>query len=150
MKMSTMSLEPVTFDFDLRCTPAEAFDAFAVHMGDWWDGQYSADPTTFTGVDIDPRPGGQVLLVHSNGRRDPFGTVLVWEPGRRYAQTSTLAQRADFPSRISVLFAPARSGCRCHFEHGGWIAANGEFRPKFGDWPQLLSRFSRFANGSAS
>ena len=145
-----MSLEPITFDLDLRCLPEQAFDAFAVRMGQWWDGHYSADPDTFAGIETEPMPGGSVELVHSDGQRFPFGTVLVWEYGSRYAQTSTLAQTPEFPSEISVAIVATSSGCACHFEHGGWNVGNGDFRQKFRDWPHLLERFRSLANASAS
>jgi len=148
--MAGMAFEPITFDLDLRCSPERAFDAFTVRMGEWWDGHYNADADTFAGIEIEPTPGGPVVLVHSDGKRYPFGTVLVWEYGRGYAQTSTLAQTLDFPSESSVVFVATSTGCACHFEHGGWNAGNGDFRQKFGDWPHLLGRFSTLANASAS
>lgn len=143
-----MSLEPITFDLDLRCSPEQAFDTYAVRMGDWWDGRHTADPEKFLGIEVDPIRGGLVVVVYSDGRRETVGTVLVWEPGRRYAQTSMIDVTPDAPSEISVVFSPTRSGCRCRFAHDGWNPDNEHVRPKFGDWPHLLGRFTELANTS--
>jgi hypothetical protein len=71
--MAGMSLEPIVFDLELLCSPAQAFDAFAVHMGEWWDGRYSADADTFTGIEVEPALGGSVVFVHADGQRYAFG-----------------------------------------------------------------------------
>ena len=56
----------------------------------------------------------------------PAREVLVWEPGRHYAQSFTLAQDPAYPSRLDVTFEEAKhvGGTRVRFAHGGWTPAN--------------------------
>ena len=74
-----------------------------------------------------------------------WGTVTSWEPGRRFAQTFTLAHDPDFPSSITVEFEPDPKGCFVWFSHGGWTAGNVAARARFQDWPHLLGRFADLA-----
>ena len=60
----------------------------------------------------------------------PLGEVLVWEPGRHYAQSFTLAQDPAYPSRLDVTFEVGKhlGGTRVRFAHGGWTPSNVDGR----------------------
>jgi hypothetical protein len=84
---------------------------------------------------------GDVIFRNPDGDLS-IGTVTDWQPGRRYAQTFTLAQDPDHPSSLAVTFSPHDDGTLVRFEHGGWNATNADRRRHFNDWPIILARFT--------
>lgn len=139
--------EPIRHRLELSCSSAHAFGVFTGRIGRWWDPVYSPEPESFTGADIEPWVGGRATMTSASAAPFPWGTVTVWEPGRAYAQTFSLAQNPEQPSAITVHFEPTASGCVVEFEHGGWTSENAGAREKFGDWPHLLGRFAELAGG---
>ena len=97
---------------------------------------------------IEPRVGGRVFATHEDLGEHDWGEVTVWEPGRRFAHTFTLAQDPQAPSEVLVEFADDEGGCSLRFAHGGWTEANAASRAKFNDWPVLLDRFAELADAS--
>ena len=126
---------------ELACSPAHAFEVFTTGMGTWWDPDYTPDAATFSGIDVEPRTGGAVAMLHGDDRH-VFGEVTDWEPGVHYAQTFTLAMGPAAPSVLSAIFNPGvDGGSHVVVEHGGWTRANAHLREKFGDWPHLLAGY---------
>jgi hypothetical protein len=66
-----MSIDPIRHEYVVECGPDRAFDAYANHMSEWWDPNYTANSETFEGVSIEPRVGGDVVEMHRGGRRIP-------------------------------------------------------------------------------
>ena len=143
-----MTLEPIVEVLSLRCSPAEAFYAYA-HIGDWWHPDYTSNAATLATVVIEPRLGGRVFERHRDGHEVDWGRVTLWAPPRVLAYATHLAQPKETPSEIVVLFEATANGCSVRFEHGGWTAANAAQRAKFGDWPLLLRRFAALADASS-
>ncbi|MGH2361159.1 MAG: SRPBCC domain-containing protein [bacterium] len=123
INVTPMSLEPIAHEYDLRCSPAHAFDVYVNRIGEWWHPDYTANPQSLEAVTIEPRVGGRVYATHRDEGEDTWGRVTVWEPPRRLVYTSTLAQGQDDPSEITVRFTPSGDGCKVRFEHGGWNEA---------------------------
>jgi hypothetical protein len=69
----------------------------------------------------------------------------VWDRPDHYAQTFTLAQDPEHPSRLDLWFEPLDDGCRVRFAHGGWTPGNVAGRAKFNEWAVLLDRFAAAA-----
>lgn len=136
-----MTDETIRHEFTLAAGPAAAFERFA-RIGTWWDPRYTADAETFADVVVEGRVGGRVTEVHSDGRRFDWGEVTAWEPGRRLAFTSTLAQTREHPSEISAEFAAVGEGTLVRFAHGGWHEGNRADRARFTDWPAILARYA--------
>jgi hypothetical protein len=137
--------EPHKHQLDVACEPQRAFELFTVGMGQWWDPAYSPDPTTYAGIDVDPRVGGLVQLVHGTGasqQRFPFMRITRWVPGKQVVADFWLAMPEDTPSRLQVDFTEEGSVCLVELTHTGWTAANAEHRRRYNDWPLLLTRFA--------
>jgi hypothetical protein len=69
------ALDPITHAYDRTCTPELAFEAYAGQIGEWWDPRYTANAETLEAVVIEPRVGGRVYAVHSDGGEDDWGKV---------------------------------------------------------------------------
>jgi hypothetical protein len=145
-----MGLDPILATLTVPATPDLAFEVFTLGMGGWWDPVYSPDEAGYEGIAISPEVGSPVAIV-AGGESYPIGSVTVWEPGRRYAQTFSLAMDPAHPSTIEARFtaddSTAGAGTRVEFEHGGWTPDNESFRHKYGDWPHLLGRYAGAVSG---
>lgn len=140
-------LAPITHAYTLRCSPDHAFVTYTSKIGEWWDPGYTANPETFEDVTIEPRVGGRIYATHTDLGEHPWGEVMVWEHGRRLVHTFVLAQEADDPSEVAVIFAPSESGgSDVQFAHGGWRDSNAGVREKFSDWAIMLDRFAALAD----
>jgi hypothetical protein len=141
-----VNLEPLTYEFMLRCSAEGAFATYTARIAEWWHPRYTANAETLQSVTIESRLGGRVYATHSDLGEHDWGKVTEWEPDRRFAHTFSLAQDLENPSNVSVEFASEEGGCTVRFAHGGWNEANAEAREKFGEWPVLLDRFAALAN----
>lgn len=140
-------LSPISFEYRLACSPAEAFATYTDRIGEWWDGRYTANAETFEGVTIEPRSGGRVYERHRGGTEHEWGEVTEWNPAERLVHSFALAQDPAHPSEVAVEFVRVPDGCLVQFEHRGWAEENVHDRRKFGDWPVLLARFASLAQG---
>jgi catechol 2,3-dioxygenase-like lactoylglutathione lyase family enzyme len=136
---------PIELDYDLACSPEQAFDTFTRRIDDWWGPSYA--PEGLVRVQIEPGIGGRVLHHLADDTEYPWGEVLVWDRPSHYAQAFTLAQDPEHPSRLDLWFEPRAGGCRLRFEHGGWTAGNVAGRARFNEWHILLDRFAAAAEG---
>ena len=146
--LDPVTLDPIVHEYEVRCSPEQAFEVYTEWIGDWWHRDYSANPETLSTVTVEPRVGGRVYSTHTAEGDLAWGKVTVWEPGRQFSYASTLAQSREHPSTVTVTFDPIAPGCHVHFEHGGWSAENVHDRRKFTDWPAILDRFARLADES--
>lgn len=138
---------PIVLHVWVACDPDRAFEVFTARFGDWWPHDaYSPGP--LAGIGVEPRVGGTVTMLLADGGAYHVGDVLVWEPGRHYAQSFTLAQDQAYPSRLDVTFEAAKhvGGTRVRFAHGGWTPANVAGRARFSEWDLLLGHYAALAN----
>ena len=148
MQQTNEVAAPITHDYVLRCSVERAFATYTSRIDEWWDARYTANAETLERVTIEPRVGGRVYATHRDLGEDQWGEVTVWDPPHRLVHTFMLAQDPANPSEVAVTFAPdGAGGCVVRFAHGGWTEANEDARKKFGDWPVMLDRFARLADG---
>jgi catechol 2,3-dioxygenase-like lactoylglutathione lyase family enzyme len=140
----TEAAAPIELSYDLSCSPEAGFDAFA-RIDDWWGPNYA--PEGLVRVEIEAHIGGRVIHHLADGTAYVWGEVLVWDRPSHYAQSFTLAQDPEHPSRLDLWFEARDGGCRVRFEHGGWTAGNIAGRAKFTEWHILLDRFAAVAEG---
>ena len=136
---------PIELSYDLACSPSLAWDAFIRRINQWWHPAYA--PAGLREVRIDPLVGAAATMSLEDGTTYPWGTVIAADQPSHYAQTFTLAQDPEHPSTLEVTFEPHLRGCRFHFAHGGWTAANVAGRARFSEWSILLDRFAAVADG---
>jgi uncharacterized glyoxalase superfamily protein PhnB len=138
---------PIVLHLWVACPPAQAFEVFTARFGEWWPREaYSPGP--LRGIRVEPWVGGEVTMLPEGADAYRLGEVLVWEPGRHFAQSFTLAQDPAYPSRLDVTFEPAKhvGGTRVRFAHGGWTPANVAGRSRFSEWDLLLGQYAALAN----
>lgn len=133
---------PYLHRVDVAASPRDAFALFTSGMGTWWDPEYSPDPSTFTGIELQPLTGGELTMVHGQ-ERYVVGRVLRWRENHEVSLELWLGMSADAPSELTVSFVEEGGVCLVELVHGGWTGANLEHRRRFTDWPVLLGRFAR-------
>lgn len=133
---------PYLHRVDVAAAPRDAFALFTSGMGEWWDPDYTPEPATFTGIDLQPVAGGELALVHGE-ERYVVGRVRRWDEGSRVDLDFWLGMPADAPSRLTASFVEEGEVCLVELVHGGWTPENLEHRRRYTDWPLLLSRFAR-------
>lgn len=138
---------PIVLHLWVACSPPQAFAVFTERLGEWWP-RDAYSPGPLRGIRLEPRVGGEVAMLLEAGGAYRLGEVLVWEPGRHYAQSFTLAQDPSYPSRLDVTFEEGKhvGGTRVRFAHGGWTPANVAGRARFSEWDLLLGQYAALAN----
>ena len=138
-------MDPIRHELTVAGPPPLAFEVFTLGMGRWWDPAYTPDPDAFDGIVLTPEVGSPVTMVLGEDSVI-FGSVTVWEPASRYAQSFWLAMDPAHPSTLDVTFSDVDGepggASRVVLEHGGWSAENEGQRERYGDWPALLERFA--------
>jgi hypothetical protein len=128
-------LEPIRKSVTVRRTPAEAFEIFTAKMASWWPlAGYSIHLTESATCGIEPRVGGHVFEVSQHGERCVWGTVLAWDPPRRFSMTWHPGREPDTAQEVEVSFTAVSDGTRVDLEHRGWNergAAGGESRERY-------------------
>lgn len=134
--------------------PQAAFDLFC-DTGRWWP-LVNSFSRPFAEAAIEPHAGGAWYEVDGQGRRQDWGAVHVFEPGRRLllAWGVTLQGEVEAPERsstVEVAFEPQDGGARVMVRHSGW-ERHGEGWEAYRDgmaspagWPCLLAEFARAA-----
>ncbi|GAB3746919.1 glyoxalase superfamily protein [Microlunatus parietis] len=126
-------LSPIVHELRVDLDPGAAFDRFTSFS--WWR-NYGIKEGGRVVIE-----NGEVIFKNPDGAFS-IGTITDWQPGRRYAQTFTLAQDPDFPSSLTVTFTADGDGTLVRFEHGGWNATNAGRRGHFAEWPVILAGYT--------
>jgi uncharacterized protein YndB with AHSA1/START domain len=114
-------LPPVRKSVRVNLPSDAAFELFTVGIARWWPlAAHSVSRARATRCAIEPRPGGALYEVRDNGTRFAWGTVLVWEPPRRFVATWHPGREPTTAQEIEVRFIPDGRGTRVELEHRGW------------------------------
>ncbi|MCW2898090.1 MAG: activator of Hsp90 ATPase 1 family protein [Streptosporangiaceae bacterium] len=100
---------------------AHTFDVFVATIGAWWPLQpFSAGGKRVREVIFEQRLGGRVYETWDDGSTVDWGTVLAWEPPRRFAMTWLVTGTATEVELTFTALGPALT--RVAVEHRGWDA----------------------------
>jgi uncharacterized protein YndB with AHSA1/START domain len=114
-------LEPLRKSVTVRRTPAEAFEIFTNGFSGWWPTrQFSIHLEETATCGIEPRIGGEIFEVSNAGRREVWGTVIVWEPPHRIAMTWHPGRDPSSAQEVELRFVAVPEGTRVELEHRGW------------------------------
>lgn len=107
-------------------TPADAFDLFALRLGEWWPRAYTWSGDVLEAIGLEPHEGGLCWELGPHDFRCDWGRVLAWEPPHRLAFTWQIGPtRAPQPdparaSEVEVGFAPLGEGTEVRVVHRGF------------------------------
>lgn len=145
-------LDPVVKNVHVEAGPDAAFELFTEGMGGWWplhthsiavdtfEGRVTADRLVF-----EPRLGGRIYEVMSDGKDATWGTVLEWDPPARVVFSWKPNLTDGPPTEIEVRFTPSSEGTDVELEHRGWErfgAAGSDYRGGYeAGWAGVLDLF---------
>jgi hypothetical protein len=156
------ALPPVRKSVRVRAKADRAFRVFTEQMDSWWPRTHHIGKSPMKRVVVEGRPGGVVYTDQEDGTACPWGTVLTWDPPRRFVMAWQVSPEWQYEpdldkcSEVEVQFTPADDGTtlvelehRGLQRHGGACAKMRELINAEGGWGSLLNVFSQKAEESA-
>src|SRR6266581_5201374 len=112
---------PVRQSTLVRSDAQHTFDVFVKTIGTWWPArQFSVGRDRVRGVTMEQRPGGRVYETWDDGTEIGWGTVVAWEPPRRFVMAWAGTPAATEVELTFAALGPALT--RVAVEHRGWEA----------------------------
>jgi uncharacterized protein YndB with AHSA1/START domain len=158
--MSTQSTAaPVRTHTVVEAPIQRAFDVFTQEMKSWWPEDHHLLDGEVGEMIFEPRAGGRIYDLGTNGQECTWARVLAYEPPDRVVFTWDISPQwlietdPERTSEVEVRFiAEAESRTRVELEHrglerhgDGWEGMYGAVSSD-GGWPKTLASFaSRFA-----
>ena len=155
--MSTATDTAVTTSVVVDVPQARAFAVFTDEIGTWWDPDHHLLPegTTLTKMIFEPRVGGHVYDVVSDGSECRWSRVLAYEPPERVVFSWDINLQweietdLDRTSEVEVRFiAEAPDRTRVELEHrnldrhgDGWEQMRAAVGSD-GGWPSGMNRYA--------
>jgi uncharacterized protein YndB with AHSA1/START domain len=107
-----MALRPITHSVVVDAPAEAAFRIFTEQLGDWWPLAYTFSAAAFQDAVVEPRVGGRWLERDRDGREQPWGDVVTFDPGRRVVLKFGIGpDREPVPrdrsSEVEVRFVPS-------------------------------------------
>ena len=153
--MTTETIAPVRRSVVVRASAERAFSIFTDDFDSWWPRSHHIGSSPMTKAFIEGRKGGRCGALQEDGTDCPWGTVLDWDPPRRFVMAWqinpdwTYQPDLALSSEVEVRFTPLGDGTtRVDLEHrnfdrhgaGGATMATGVGGE--GGWGALLAGFA--------
>jgi len=121
---SNLPATSVTASITVDATPAQAFETFTNDIGSWWPPEHHLLQGTLERMVFEPRVGGAVYDVATDGSTCRWASVLAYEPPSRvvFSWLVSLAWELESDaaraSEVEVRFVPEGKGrTRVELEH---------------------------------
>jgi uncharacterized protein YndB with AHSA1/START domain len=145
--------EPVRKSVHVERSAEETFRLFTEHIDGWWPVEIhsrAASEHYGAGVKVErvvfePRAGGRLYEVTSEGVEGVWAEIIAYEPPARILLAWKPNDRPEPPTEVEIRFAPDGDGTLVSLEHRGWEklgARAAEAREGYdGGWELPLERF---------
>jgi uncharacterized protein YndB with AHSA1/START domain len=148
----TTTIEPLRTSITVMRSPGDAFRLFTRDMGTWWPVEVHSlavdehdERVTVDALLFEEREGGRIVERMSDGSEGTWGTVLVWDPPRRFVLAWKPNTNDLPPTELEIRFTPRDAGTLVELEHRGWERLGDNGAAKRGNydsgWPRILERF---------
>jgi uncharacterized protein YndB with AHSA1/START domain len=156
MSMETSApTEPIRKQVRVGRSADDAFRLFVEEIDRWWPvevhsraahGQYG-DGVTVSRVVFEPRVGGRLYEVTSEGVEGTWAEIRVFDPPARFVLAWKPNDRAEPPTEVEIRFEADGDGTIVRLEHRGWEAVDPARAPeaRIGydrGWSLPLERFA--------
>ena len=135
-------------------SPRRAFEIFTGDIGSWWKRgtYYWNDPERGLRYEFEPRLGGRLLEVYTDGEPFEVGRITGWQPGELLEYTWRQADWSpDQFTTVAVRFTADGDGTRVDVRHTGWESLGQDAdqgRNGYGQgWLELLGFYSNEVAG---
>lgn len=123
-KQEKVMIQPVVKSIEVSCDPATAFEIFTKRIAKWWplDGHSVSAMSGHTAklLTLEPRNGGLLYETSADGKREDWGSVQIWEPGRRLMLKWHVMGPASQATQVDIQFTRTPDGTRVDLVHSGW------------------------------
>ena len=150
--------EPVKKSINVERSPEDAFQLFTERIGDWWPVEHYSRTVDEGNLDVkvermvfEPREGGRIYEVASDGTEGDWATILAYEPPERVVLAWKPNDEDHPPTEVEIRFTADGTGTRVDLEHRGWETigdrAEGSRGSYSAGWDEVLDRFAIAAAG---
>jgi len=141
------AIEPVRQSVEVELELGPAFELFTTGIAEWWPYKTHFSRGPVETLIFEPRLGGELKEVCSDGVIATYGVVLLWDPPHRVVIKWMVAPERNPATEVDVRFVPVAAGTRVELEHRGFEAYGDERGPQArdsyaGGWPGVLGRFA--------
>lgn len=157
MQTATSELETlVRQSIRVRASAERAFHVYTEGFGSWWPRSHHIGNSPMEKAIIEGRVGGRCYSTQADGTECPWGTVLEWDPPRRFVMAWQVNPDWRYEpdlakaSEVEVSFTPEPGGytrvdlVHRHFErHGADFKKMQTAVNSPGGWPDLLQIYKR-------
>ncbi len=153
--MAEQTQESVRKSVTVNASPQEAFEIFTDDFDSWWPRSHHIGKSPMTKAIIEGRRGGRCYTEQEDGTECDWGTVIAWEPPRRFVIAWQIAANWQFEpdlkksSEVEIRFTPVENEkTRVDLEHRGFermTTGAAEMRAGVsgeGGWGGLLQLFA--------
>jgi hypothetical protein len=145
-KLTVATPAPVKKSVTVPLGVEEAFRRFTNEIGSWWPtSRYSVGQDETVAVVFDQAQGGKVYERLRDGGTALWGTILEWQPPRRFRMSWHPGREEDTAQQLDVEFTKVESGTRVDLTHSGWeklMEKAEEARAGYDSgWDEVIARF---------
>lgn len=144
------TISPVVKNVTVPCSVERAFDLFTSQISAWWPlPTHSVGQSESHTVEMDCRPGGQIVESVADGTRETWGTITEWAPTHRVEFSWHPGQSDAEATHVAVTFEESGNGTLVTLTHTGWeMRADGfEARHRYDTgWDVVLAPFVALAS----
>ena len=150
---------PVLKSVTVRADPERAFRIFTREVDSWWPRTHHIGKSPMKRIEIEARDGGRCYTEQEDGTECDWGTVLVWDPPRRFVMAWQITHEWGFEpdldrsSEVEVTFVPTATGGtrvdlvhRFFSRHGAGAESMRAAVDEPNGWTGLLSLFAERAD----
>jgi uncharacterized protein YndB with AHSA1/START domain len=149
MTESGVLVAPVQKSIHVQCSSERAFELFTREIGTWWPTHtyHSIGKDKIAAVVFEEKVGGRIYEQHKDGSEHDWGSVLLWEPPRKFVMRWHPGEDGTRATELEVRFAAEGDGARVDLEHRGWeiyAADASETRSNYNSgWDEVLGYYTR-------
>jgi hypothetical protein len=107
----------------------EAFRLFTSKIHTWWPlATHSIGEENAETCIMEEKEGGRLYEVLKDGSQKEWGTILVWEPPRRFITSWHPGRENSTAQEVEVVFTAESQGTRLDLSHRNWelLGANAQ------------------------
>ena len=122
--------DPIVKTITVPLTPDRAFRLFTEEMTDWWPLETHSlsaqDGARADKVEVTPGVGGKIVETRPDGRKEIWGSVTDWRPGKRFAMSWHVGRPEAQATEVAVDFVTVADGTQVTLTHSNWQALGTE------------------------
>jgi hypothetical protein len=109
----TETIAPVKKRITVPCAPQAAFDTFARNLSTWWPKEHSTaamNGGTPKAIILEPKPGGRLYEVGTDGGETEWGSVREWDDGKSLVLNWHIGRPVEDTTTVEVSFSAVDDG----------------------------------------